>query len=140
MAKYTLNDGPHLFGDARDAIDAVSAFEAETLEDWAYAIRPSPDGDGTQYEVAVHQVQNGEVAGFSVFLNPTGEMSDGEMAKALLTRNALEQTVKELALKNPALAQEIAAQVADLPLSSLVTLYDAMDASGYLASARRLGR
>lgn len=38
MTTYCASTEPHNFDSARDAIDAVSAFESQTLSDWEYHI------------------------------------------------------------------------------------------------------
>jgi hypothetical protein len=38
ITQPTFSTIPYKFDSARDAIDAVSAFEASTLEDWEYEI------------------------------------------------------------------------------------------------------
>lgn len=44
MQTFEITKSRHHFGDARDAIDATSAFEASTLEEWSYEIRPRQEG------------------------------------------------------------------------------------------------
>lgn len=38
---FALNAAQHTFADARDAIDALSVFEAETAEDYQYEVIPA---------------------------------------------------------------------------------------------------
>jgi hypothetical protein len=40
MPKFYARKTRHEFDSARDAIDAVSAFEAASIEDWRYEIQP----------------------------------------------------------------------------------------------------
>ena len=46
MSYITITRTEYVWQSARDAIDAVSAFEASTLDDWEYEIR-AIDDDGT---------------------------------------------------------------------------------------------
>jgi len=62
----TATVDPHRFNDARDAIDAASAFEAETLKDWNYAITINSD---ETYTVEVRSVR--EPRDLPLYLRPT---------------------------------------------------------------------
>ena len=45
MPTFSIEDDPEFYKSARDAIDAVSAFEAETLATWEYRI----ESDGAEH-------------------------------------------------------------------------------------------
>lgn len=67
--RFELSAEPWAFGSARDAIDAVSAFEAATLHDWEYQIECACD-DPEEWRVRLNCITGKPVRGY---LAPMGQ-------------------------------------------------------------------
>jgi hypothetical protein len=64
MPLFEIAAAPHRFGSARDAIDAVSAFEASSLHDWEYALQCVTDDPGHIYVVRLNCLTGTRVRGY----------------------------------------------------------------------------
>lgn len=64
MSAFTVSDRAHWFDSARDAIDAVSAFEANAVDDWEYRLEASFRDDALHYRVNLNNLSDTRQRGY----------------------------------------------------------------------------